>query len=71
MIVYELTIRVASAYEDIEDILTNDEIAKAIHRQIVKLIPDACEPLDFAIQMTDHVKTIFDSDKSESPTSQG
>lgn len=61
MKVYELTIRIASAYEDISQDITNDEMAKAIHDYIAGRFPDSFEPTDFAVEVPADAKVVLDT----------
>lgn len=53
MKVYEFIVRVASAYEDIEELLGDDLLAEDLHKAIVKRCQEELhigKPTDFAVE---------------------
>lgn len=61
MKVYELTVRIASSYEDISQEITDDGMAKAIRDYIVGCFPDSTESTDFAVEVPADAKVVLDT----------
>ncbi|MCQ2300573.1 MAG: hypothetical protein MJZ81_10675 [Bacteroidales bacterium] len=62
MKVYELTLRISSAYDEIEDIIRDDSLVEVIIEELVKASDGKSS--DFSVELGDggHVEKVYDSE---------